>query len=146
MAMNMPVAPSEDDREAIEMLTHALERSSKKAAQITLGGPHPETFKVPQSVFEVLKEAAEQMARGRAINIVPMGMLVTTQQTAAMLGVSRPHVIELIKSGEIPHVPVGSHRRIRIEDVLAFIKRREQSRYDALQRLSERSERLKLDF
>ncbi|MGI0129147.1 MAG: helix-turn-helix domain-containing protein, partial [Thermoplasmata archaeon] len=81
-----------------------------------------------------------------AITIVPTKMLVTTQQAADLLGVSRQHVVKLITNKELPHEMVGTHRRIRMEDLIQFKRRRESTRDEALRRLSEQAERLELKY
>lgn len=43
--------------------------------------------------------------------------LVTTGEAAALLGVSRQHVVDLCQSGNLPFFSVGTHRRIRRIDV-----------------------------
>jgi excisionase family DNA binding protein len=48
---------------------------------------------------------------------------LTTGQAATMLGASRQHVVDLCNRGELASISIGSHRRIRRRDVLAFASR-----------------------
>jgi excisionase family DNA binding protein len=49
------------------------------------------------------------------------GELLTTGQVAGLLGVSRQHVVDLCTRGELSFVSVGTHRRIRRDDVEALL-------------------------
>ena len=44
--------------------------------------------------------------------------LVTTGQAASILGSSRQHVVDLCDSGRLGYSSVGTHRRVRLVDVL----------------------------
>jgi excisionase family DNA binding protein len=45
---------------------------------------------------------------------------LSSQETADLLGVSRPHVVKLARTGELPHRMVGNRHRFRRADVLAY--------------------------
>lgn len=50
--------------------------------------------------------------------------LVDTDQAAALLGVSRSLMKQLLASGEMPSQKIGSLRRIAVSDIDAFVARR----------------------
>jgi excisionase family DNA binding protein len=91
---------------------------------------------IPESVFRVLERVAEVMARGDSITVVPVGREVTTQQAADLLNVSRQYLVRLLDEGRIPFRKTGQHRRLRIEDVLAFKQTRDKDRRAGLRDLS----------
>lgn len=82
------------------------------------------------------------MADGRSITLVPHDKELTTQEAADILHVSRPHLIKLLDRGDFPFHRVGTHRRIRIEDVLTYRDRRDAERSAALDELTKLSEEL----
>jgi len=77
------------------------------------------------------------MAQGQAVKVVPVSQRLTTQEAADLLGVSRPAVVKLLGSGEIPFELPGRHRRVRLADVLAYRERASDERRVALDRMVE---------
>jgi excisionase family DNA binding protein len=67
---------------------------------------------------------------------------MTTQEAADLLHVSRPHLVKLLDEGAIPHYKVGTHRRVRIEDILQHRELRAGSRREKLDELTRLSEQL----
>jgi excisionase family DNA binding protein len=97
---------------------------------------------LPDSAFEALRIIIEAMAAGQSITLVPHDKELTSQEAADILHVSRPHLIKLLDRGELPFHRVGTHRRIKIDDVLAYRDRRDAQREEALGELARLSEEL----
>ena len=57
---------------------------------------------------------------------------MTTQAAADIIGCSRPHLVKLLEEGVIPFSKVGRHRRVRIEDVVAYKKQMKEKQRQAL--------------
>src|SRR3546814_12421743 len=93
------------------------------ALPISLSGPNGEHLVLPPEVFEVLRDVLEAMAQGQAVTVAPVHQRLTTQEAADLLGISRPTVVKLLESGEIPFEQPGRHRRARLADVLAYRER-----------------------
>jgi excisionase family DNA binding protein len=86
----------------------------------------------------------DQLAQGRGVQILPKVTELSTQQGADMLNVSRPYLIGLLESGEIPYRKVGRHRRIRFEDLMDYMRRDDLRRRAAADDLAAISEELGL--
>lgn len=69
---------------------------------------------------------------------------VTTTEAAAMLGMSRQQLVNVLKQDVLPFHLVGTHRRLRMSDVLAYKTLRSARRRRALGDLTSTSEALGL--
>ena len=97
---------------------------------------------IPKSLVDVIVRAADLIAAGRTVTVVADDEMMTTQEAAAQLNVSRQYVVRLIDRGDLPAVKVGSHRRVRPGDVGAFKAGRDKDRDTALDRLAAASEEI----
>jgi excisionase family DNA binding protein len=135
-----PVAAPPEQLAHVVALSNALARMAqapkRRAPRCQLAGPNGESIAVPESVFYVLERAAEVMARGDSITLVPVGREVTTQQAADLLNISRQYLVRLLDEGRIPFRKTGKHRRLRIEDVISFRETRDKDRRAGLGELS----------
>lgn len=77
-------------------------------------------FELPTGAVALLMDILEAMAAGRGMTLIPENAELTTVQAADMLNVSRPFLIKLLDENVLPHRKVGKHRRIRMEDVMAY--------------------------
>lgn len=76
--------------------------------------------------------------------MIPSETEVSTQHAANMLNVSRPYLIGLLESEQIPYRRVGRHRRIRIEDLLDYKRKDDAVRRKAADDLTALTEELGL--
>lgn len=101
---------------------------------------------LPPSAVRLLLDILTQMAEGNAVTLIPYHAELTTQQCADLLNVSRKHFIDdVLGKGLIPFRKVGTHRRVRFDDLMAFKKRDDAARQKALDELTALSEELDLD-
>ena len=77
---------------------------------------------IPLHALKLLAQILKATSQGKPISIVPIATELTTQAAAEMLGCSRPHLVKLLESGEIPFTKIGKHRRVQFEDVAEFKK------------------------
>ncbi|MCY4591641.1 MAG: helix-turn-helix domain-containing protein [Alphaproteobacteria bacterium] len=71
-----------------------------------------ESVRLAPAIADLVIDLLGGVASGQTVTLVPAGAMLTTQQAADILGVSRPHLSKLLKTGKIPFVSVGSHRRV----------------------------------
>jgi len=126
-----PVTLPESDEAQIRELNRLLQLGTA-----ALVGADGERLEMPEVVFRLLKDIVRNMQLGRAIVLIPENQQLTTQRAADLLGVSRPHLVKLLETGELPYHKVGSHRRIYLKDLLAYQKRRDVERKAALDRIA----------
>lgn len=72
------------------------------------------------AIDDVLRHILAGMSQSRAIQILPHDLELTTVQAAAFLKVSRPFLIKLIDENKLPCRMVGTHRRIRLQDLIRY--------------------------
>jgi excisionase family DNA binding protein len=91
---------------------------------------------LPASAIQLLMDVLVNISQGNAVQIVPVLAELTTQQAADILLVSRPYLVKLLDEGKIEHRKVGSHRRIRYNDLLKFKTQEERARKSVLDELA----------
>lgn len=130
------VRPDPEEREALEELRSQVDGMFEAGYQPCLIGPDGTQTEIPASAFAALRIVIDGMASGKTMVLFPSGAQLTTAQAAEMLQMSRPHLIKLLDHGEIPFERVGTHRRLNVEDVIAYREKRAQRRREQLRELS----------
>ena len=119
-------------------------RKDKNLALRVAHGDHADEIVLPPKAAIRLMAILRSMARGDDLALTPIHGELTTRQAAEILNFSRPHLIKLLNAGEIPYHNVGSHRRLRREDVMRYKQKFDEERDAFLTWLVAESEELGL--
>jgi excisionase family DNA binding protein len=133
--------PSEQD-ELVELREQFTRIAAQRVPTARLVGPDGSEVEIPASAFAALQAVVCDMAQGLTITLIPHDRELTTKEAADILGVSRPFLVKLLDRGEIPSHRVGTHRRLNVEDVLAYREQRAARRREQLRKLTELSEQV----
>lgn len=136
-----PILAGPDEIESIERVERVL-GASPAAEPTKLIGPGGEQLDLPAALHAVLTQATHALSAGHGVAVVPTDVYLTTQQAAVLLDTSRPSIIKLLDAGRLPYHRVRTHRRIRLDDVLAYRQEREDAAEAAMRRLVERAQDL----
>lgn len=100
------------------------------AVGVMLAFPDGRQVRLPESLIDVMRESAKELAEGHAVTVLPSDAVLTPAEAAELLGLSRPFVARLLDDGLIAaeRLPGSRHRRVRLADVLAFAERRDHRR------------------
>ena len=132
--------PSERDAALADRAGRALEALIEGIQPVSVRFGD-ETVDLPAPALHLLREILDWMAQGRGVALTPLHAELTTRQAAELLQVSRTHLVQLLDEGRIPCRKVGSHRRVRAEDILAWRRQTEVRRHEALDGLTARDQR-----
>lgn len=127
--------PSDDHQQFADIVAVFGERGAElrtAPAIVTADGARHE---LPPELADALLAIARALADGKAVTIMPQQRLLTTQEAADLLNVSRPTLIKRLEAGDLEFEMRGRHRRIRLDNLLAYQERLRVQRSEALTRL-----------
>ena len=127
------------DHTQVEALLAQLQEGATTAV---LEAPSGHRVALPAEIYTVLLDITKAMAEGRAITIAPHEQVLSTQQAADLLGISRPTLVAILDRGEIPYTQPGRHRRVRLTDVLDYQQRQRHTRRRVLDSLTREADEL----
>lgn len=113
---------SQTDRTTCKTIAEALQPTAGTTAGIRL--PDGRTIDIPAPLADIIRQAASAFARGASLSLVESDRLLTTQEAADLMGVSRPTLIKLLDAEKIPYETIGRHRRIQADALEEYIRQR----------------------
>lgn len=87
---------------------------------------------VSGNVFDAVLDVLSRFASQDAVVVGSSDSLLTTSRAAELAGVSRPFLCQVIDNGELAAEYVGTHRKIRLDALNAYLAKRRQGRRAAL--------------
>ena len=132
--------PSQGERDAANQLrqilaAHASPKNNNSLKIIESSGEPTEVILMP-ALSELLIDLLRHIGNGDAVTLVPVTQMLTTQQAADILNVSRPYFVGLLEKGEIEYGLVGRHRRVKAEDLFEYKNTRDSERASAMDKLA----------
>ncbi len=136
-----------DDQEAViaRVAVDRLRAVAEANQDVNIRFGHDVTVPLPARAVVLFYQVLESMANRIPVSIIPHEAELTTQQAADYLNVSRPFLVSMLESNEIPFRKVGTHRRVKFADLLAYEAASKEKQAEAMKTLADEAKRLKLD-
>jgi excisionase family DNA binding protein len=133
---NSIIQPNPNDSQLATRGLAAL-RSQRNARKkhLTLDQLEPNS-----AVTKALEQVLKHFARGESVTFTSQPLekeILTTQEAANWLSMSRPHFVRLLEHGKLPFHKVGNQRRVSFADVKTFQKNRREAALNELTALSQ---------
>jgi excisionase family DNA binding protein len=140
-------AVSVEASEALRALVGGMHREGAARVRVSPGSQDEGvTLTVPREALALFAEVLGHLAMGDAVTVVSVHAELTTHEAADMLNVSRPFLIGLLEAGKIPFRMVGTHRRIRLTDLMVYRQQDDARRHEALAALTRQAQDLGLGY
>jgi excisionase family DNA binding protein len=147
-----PLIPTETDAQlsaqsSLALAAHLpLQGSVQRFKLVEMDGGGEQEVIIPAVAFQLLVDILSEMAQGNAVTLMPTHAELTTQEAANLLNVSRPFLVKLIDSGEIPCRRVGRHRRVLLADLMSYKQQTDHQRMQALDELAAQAQELGMGY
>lgn len=139
-----PVVPS---TASVEFAARLIREIEADPARFVLQDRQTGTsIPIDETVFDLIRELLITIASNRAVSLIPYDHELTTHQAARFLNVSRPFLVKQLDEGRIAHRKVGTHRRVRLEDLLAYKEQSAAASEQAKKDLAKLSQELDMGY
>ena len=146
-----PVTPTDADKAAAEIgsrfLSHALNVHETVRLEAGDGASVPGNDVVlSDRLARLVQQVLHAVSKEQTVMVLPVQIELTTHQAATFLGVSRPHLIKLLETGQISFRRVGTKRRVLASDLLRYREENTSKRLQTLQALQDEAQALDMGY
>jgi len=139
------IVPTEEDaRLAAESSRILATKRPDHALRVQLDDGRVLTL--PVAAARLLEHLLTEMAHGNAVTLIPVHAELTTQEAADYLNLSRPYLVRLLEENAIRFHKVGTHRRVRFQDLKAYKEQVDAKRERAMSELVAQAQELDLGY
>lgn len=110
-------------------LSHQINTRKPDASVVVAG------VELGEEIRSLLQQIITIIGEGGTVTVGSLPEVVTTTVAADLLGMSRTTLMKLVRSNDIPSRQVGSHTKLRRDDVLSFRRERLRKQRNALDEL-----------
>lgn len=128
------------DRSAARQVADLFATAAPRGGSFQILGTDGRHAPVPSALADVVRQAAQMLADGRPVTVLPDETMLSSQEAADLLNVSRQYLVRLVDAGTLAAVKIGRHRRLRAVDVATYKSDRDARRMIELDRLVDLSE------
>ncbi|HKG26951.1 MAG TPA: helix-turn-helix domain-containing protein [Thermomicrobiales bacterium] len=137
-----PVATAEAELNEVRALERVL--ANEENISSTLVTSDGTSVSVPATVAGFMRRVVHALANEQAVQLVVYPRELMIHEVAALLGESHDTVERLLAEGQLPLTGDEAHRRVRLDDAVLYMERRDEQRREALRRLTELNQELGL--
>ena len=138
------LVPSESESRIAGEASRLLARKGEEDLRVQMDDGT--TLVLPRGVRRLIAHLLTEISHGNAVTVTPIHAELTTQEAADFLNVSRPYLVKLLDRNEMPHLRVGTHRRVRFSDLQAYKRRQEEKSRKALEALTVEAQELNMGY
>ncbi len=135
--------PEKKDQILAKSMLKSIESGKLESKQIAINilGESNQLV-LPNEASIVIIDLLKDIAKGN----ISQSKLLSTQEGANLLGVSRPYLVKLLETDKIAFTKVGSHRRVSLSDILAYKNKMLANRNKQLKFLAKQAQELNLGY
>jgi excisionase family DNA binding protein len=127
------------DRDGARVLEQVITGTN----EVTISTGAGKTATLTGALLSVLRNVAAAIERGESVTVLGEdaeadleSAVISSQEAADLLNVSRPFVVKLAKTGQLAHHLVGNRHRFNLADVLAYAQQMRNERSEVLAALT----------